>query len=247
MAPLGLVTVMMERQGADQATLEAFLNERFPDNQALACVGGSTPLPSGRGLPHAVLVGVDGTVLWSGHPVSGEAEIDELIRGELRKRAMGFGATEAEIDVRKLIYGKEDYEKALAEIADIEDQGLRSALTAELEGLVERRLAAVPNQQRAGHWLAAQDNAKGLAKAIGRIEKWRDRAKELEASFKTKEGKAEIAAEKRYVRTMAAIQGQKDLPKAELAKALEGLLKKVAGTAQEARVRKLAAGAKIDL
>lgn len=247
MAPKGLVTILIESQGADQAALESFLAERFPDNQAMACVSQSTTLPSGSGLPSAALVGIEGELLWSGNPIRDEKKIEELITVELQKRHAGFGETKAEVDVRRQIYGAQDYDKALSAIDDVEDQELRTKLQAELESVVARRLAGVASMQKNGRWMAAKDEAKAIARAVGRAEPWKDKADELEDSFKDKQAKAEITAEKRVIQTLTALRDQKDMPPQALAKVLKGLMSKIEGTTQESVVRRFAASRSVDL
>ncbi|HEX5050218.1 MAG TPA: hypothetical protein VFZ65_00470, partial [Planctomycetota bacterium] len=89
----GLVTILVEAQGADAPTLEAFLWKTFPDNDCFSSVGTFVPIPESKGIPHGAVIGVDGTLLWAGNPLSAPKDIEDLIQAELTKVKKGWGDT----------------------------------------------------------------------------------------------------------------------------------------------------------
>ena len=104
----GLVTILVESQGSDQTQMEAFLWKRFPQNRCFSSVNTNVPIPRSGGLPHAAVIGVDGTILWSGNPLGQPKQIEELITAELAKVSKGFGDTPTQKKVRATLFGKDN-------------------------------------------------------------------------------------------------------------------------------------------
>lgn len=67
----GLVVVGMERQNSSQEQILAVLKKAKVKYPVMA--GGSTPVPS-DGIPHALVFGSDGKLVWHGHPADDEFE-----------------------------------------------------------------------------------------------------------------------------------------------------------------------------
>jgi hypothetical protein len=168
----GLVSVLMERQGADQAKLEAFLWKTFPDNDCFACVSGSVPTPAFSGIPHGVLIGVDGKLLWDGSPLGDAKKLQELIAAELEKVKKGWGDTAEQKKVRAALYGRGDFFGALAIVAAMPEGEARTKLQAEIDGRYATAKKAIGNLQSQGHWARAHEAAKKLQKGVGTKAEW---------------------------------------------------------------------------
>jgi len=77
----GLLVFAPHVQSADKETLEMFLLKRgvtYP-----VAVRSNTSDYPGRGIPRAAVIGVNGKIVWEGHPSSSECE--EVIESELKK------------------------------------------------------------------------------------------------------------------------------------------------------------------
>jgi len=234
-APEGLVTILMERQGADDEALKAFMQKNYPGSRALVCRNGHTPLPSSGGLPHAALIGAEGKLLWTGNPISGERKIEELIESELARVKRGLGETEAERSVRHEIYGQRDYEEALDVIADLEDQELAKALRAELDRVVDQQFRTIRTLQETGFWLEAEKRCEELARAVGRKSPWEARVEETEETFESDKGKEELSADKRLTRFLAGLPRVKDPRQRE--RAIRTMASKIEGTSVAKRLK----------
>jgi hypothetical protein len=104
----GLVSILVEAQGADEPTLESFLWSKFPDNDCFSSVGAFVPIPESKGIPHGAVIGVDGTLLWAGNPLGDSKKIEDLITAELAKVKKGWGDTAEARKLRAALYGKGD-------------------------------------------------------------------------------------------------------------------------------------------
>lgn len=232
----GLVTVLMEQQGADEAGLRAFLAQRFPDNDCFACVGGSVPTPEFKGIPHAALIGVDGRLLWDGSPSAGTKDVEALIDAELQKVKKGWGDTPEARKVRAALYGKGDLAGANVLIAAMQEGTERAALQKELDRRYDLGKTKVKALQEQGRWIEAQDAAKSLVKSVGTVAAWQTEAAQLLAEFDSAAGKAELAAEKKLAKVLKQMREGKT---EEAAKALPGGLKTIGGTKVGERAQKL--------
>ena len=117
----GLVSILVEAQGADDATLESFLWKTFPDNNCFSSIGAFVPIPESKGIPHGAVVGVDGTLLWAGNPITDAKKIEELVLAELAKCKKGWGDTAEARKLRAALYGKGDLQKEFT--PDIDKSG----------------------------------------------------------------------------------------------------------------------------
>jgi hypothetical protein len=218
----GLVSILVEAQGADEAQLEHFLWKTFPDNKCFASVGVAVPIPESNGIPHAALIGVDGTLLWAGHPLSASKQIDELIAAELAKVKKGWGATAEARKVRAALFGKGDLAGAAALVAAMPEGEERTALQAEVDARYASAKKSITNLQQQGRWIDAQAAAKALLKAAGTRAEWVAEVTPIVAEFDSEAGKAEIALDKKLEKIEKQLREKKLEP---AVKALQALLK----------------------
>lgn len=76
----GLVVVGLERQGSTKEEILKVLKDAKVKYPVMA--GGSGPVPS-DGIPHAMVFGTDGKLVWHGHPADGEFEdsVKDALKG----------------------------------------------------------------------------------------------------------------------------------------------------------------------
>jgi hypothetical protein len=232
----GLVTILMERQGADEAALEGFLWMKFPDCDAFACVNGAVPTPSSGGLPNGALIGVDGTLLWWGNPIRDAKKVEELIAVELDKVKKGWGDTAEARKVRQALYGKSNFAAALAVVQAMPEGEARTALQLEIDSCHASRKKSVTALQEDGRWDRAHDLAKELVKGVGRHEPWASEAAELLATFTTDNGKAELSLDGKLAKVVKPLR---DGNGEGAPKRLEAFLKGAEGTKVGARAQRI--------
>lgn len=231
----GLVTILVEAQGADEATLEHFLWKTFPDNHCFSCVGTQVPLPPSDGIPHAGLVGVDGTLLWAGNPLGDSKTVKDLIEQELAKVKKGWGETGDARKVRQKLYGKFDLSGASKIVAEMAEGDERTMLQKEIDAKYASAKKAIETLKEQGSWLKAQDAAKELLKSVDGHAEWTAEATTIVASFDGDDAKAELAAEKKLEKAIKLLRNKK-LESAP--KALEAVLKDGANTKVGARAQR---------
>ena len=163
----GLVSILVEAQGADEPGLEGFFWKKFPDNDCFSCTGTAVPIPESRGIPHGAVIGVDGTLLWSGNPLGDPKKISELIEAELQKVKKGWGDSPEAKKMRAALYGKNDLAGAAAAIASLPEGEARTKLQTEIDARYATLKKAIGTQKERGNFIAAQDQAKALLKAVG--------------------------------------------------------------------------------
>lgn len=232
----GLVTILVEAQGADEATLEAFLWKTFPDNDCASSVGTFVPIPESQGIPHGALIGVDGKILWAGNPLESPKKIADMIDAELVKVKKGWGDTAEARKVRAALYDRNDFAGASAVVAAMPEGDARTALQAEIDGRYAVKKAAIGNLKDAGRWIAAQAAAKALLKGVGQRAEWVAEVTPLIAEFDSEAGKAEIALEKKLEKIVKQLRDKKG---DNAPKALEALLKNAGDGKVAARAAKL--------
>lgn len=223
----GLVSVLMERQGADQGKLEAFLWKMFPDNDCFACVSGSVPTPDFNGIPHGVLIGVDGKLLWDGSPLGEAKKLQELIAAELEKVKKGWGETADHKKVRAALYGRGDLFGAQAVVTAMAEGEARTKLQAEIDARFATAKKAIDNLKGSGQWAKAHDAAKKLQKGVGTKAEWTAEVTTILADFATDAGKAELAAEAKLEKVVKQLRDKKREP---AIKALQALVKSAGQT-----------------
>lgn len=232
----GLVSILVEAQGADEATLEAFLWKTFPDNDCASCTNTFVPIPESQGIPHGALIGVDGKILWAGHPLESPKKIAELIEAELVKVKKGWGDTPEARKVRAALYDRNDFAGASAVVAAMPEGDARTALQAEIDTRYAVKKTAIGNLKDAGRWIAAQAAAKALLKGVGQRAEWVAEVTPLIAEFDSDAGKAEIALEKKLEKIVKQLRDKKG---DNAPKALEALLKNAGDGKVAARAAKM--------
>jgi hypothetical protein len=230
----GLVSILVEAQGANDVTLEGFLWKTFPDNDCFACTGTQVPLPESKGIPHGGVIGVDGTLLWAGNPLSGTKQIADLIEAELQKVKKGWGETAEVRKMRASLYGKNDLAGAAAAIAALPEGEHRTKLQAEIDARYASMKNAIGAQKDRGNWVAAQQQAKELLKAVGTNQTWVAEVTPLVAEFDADAAKAELALDKKLDKIVKQLRDKKGegAPKALKALIKDGGESKVAARAQ---------------
>ena len=192
----GLVSILVEAQGADDKQLEGFLWQRFPDNECFSSVGCFVPIPESRGIPHGAVIGVDGKLLWAGNPLRDAQQIEELVAEQLKLVKKGWGDSSEARKVRAQLYGRGSLASAASMIAAMEG-GEKDTLQRELDKRYAVLKTAVETLKKQGCWLRAQERAVALQKAVGRHESWSAEVAEIVAGFATDDAKAEIAVDKK--------------------------------------------------
>jgi len=218
----GLVSILTEAQGADEATLEAFLWKTFPDNDCFACTGTQVPIPPSDGIPYGCVIGVDGTLLWAGNPLSAPKKIEELIQAELTKVKKGWGDTAEAKKVRVALYDKFDLAGASAIVAAMPEGDGRTTLQTEIDNRYAVARKAIDSLKQNGRWIQAQAAAKALQKAVGQKAEWVAEVTPIVAEFDGEAGKAEIAFEKKLDKILKQLRDKKG---DNAPKQLEALLK----------------------
>jgi len=232
----GLVSVLLHSQAATEDQLRAFMLTRFPTNECFVSTGASAPTPEHRGIPHASLIGVDGKLLWDGHPLGETKKIQELIDGELAKVKKGWGATAEHKKVRAALYGKDDLGSAAALVAAMPDGDAKTELQAEVDRSFALRKRMVTELQGEGRWAKAQEHAKALLKSVGTRAEWVAEVQPMLAEFDSEDGKAELAADKK----LAGIEKQlRDKKREPAQKALESLVKSAGQTKVGTRAQRI--------
>lgn len=232
----GLVTILVESQGSDQTQMEAFLWKRFPQNRCFSSVNTNVPIPRSGGLPHAAVIGVDGTILWSGNPLGQPKQIEELITAELAKVSKGFGDTPTQKKVRATLFGKDNLAGGQALVDALPEGAERTLLQAEIDARYATKKAAIAALQEQGDWLQAQSAAKALLKSVGAKAEWLAEVQPLVAQFDTAEAKAEMGAAKKLDKVFDMLRNKKG---DAAPKAVEAILKDHKDTKVGARAQRL--------
>jgi hypothetical protein len=231
----GLVSILVEAQGADEAKLEGFIWKTFPDNDFFACVGTHVPIPESKGIPHGAVIGVDGKLLWAGSPLSDPKKISELIEAELAKVKKGWGDTPEAKKVRVALYDKGDLFAANAIVTAMAEGDARTALQAEVDTKYAVRKKAIANLQEGGRWIEAQAASKSLLKNVGTKAEWVAEVTPLLAEFDSEAGKAEIALEKKFEKIEKALRDRKG---DNAVKQIQAMLKTAGDGKVAARIQK---------
>lgn len=221
LADKGLVSILVEVQGSDEANLRAFMAQRFPDCDAFVCTSAFVPIPASNGIPNGAVIGVDGKLLWSGNPASSAGKIEELVQAELVKVKKGWGDTAEARKFRATLYGKGDFAGAATLLAALPEGAERTTLQAELDkryGLAKKQVEALRER---GAVVEAQAAAKDLLKAVGSSQ-WTAEVQPIVAEFDSEPVKAEISLQRKLDKIVKQVREKK----ADAApKALRALLK----------------------
>lgn len=232
----GLVSVLVHSQKATPDELQAFLLKTFPDNDCFVTPSAFVPTPASTGIPHAALIGVDGKLLWDGHPLGEPKKIQELIDAELLKVKKGWGETAEARKVRASLYGKNDLGGAAALIAALADGEEKTALQGELDRRYATQKKSITELQNQGRWLDSQAACKALLKDVGTKADWVAEVQPMLLAFDNPESKAELAADKKLEKIVKALRDKK---RDGAPKAIEALLKSAANTKVGERAQRL--------
>jgi hypothetical protein len=205
----GLVSILVEAQGADEPTLESFLWSKFPDNDCFSSVGAFVPIPESKGIPHGAVIGVDGTLLWAGNPLGDPKKIEDLITAELAKVKKGWGDTAEARKLRAALYGKGDLAGAAAIVAAMPEGEERTKLQGEVDKRYASAKKSIATLQAQGRWLDAQTAAKNLQKSVGTKAEWVAEVTPLVAEFDTENGKAELAQDRKLDKIVKQLREKK--------------------------------------
>jgi hypothetical protein len=205
----GLVSILVEAQGADEPTLESFLWSKFPDNDCFSSVGAFVPIPESKGIPHGAVIGVDGTLLWAGNPLGDPKKIEDLITAELAKVKKGWGDTAEARKLRAALYGKGDLAGAAAIVAAMPEGEERTKLQGEVDKRYASAKKSIATLQAQGRWLDAQTAAKNLQKNVGTKAEWVAEVTPLVAEFDTENGKAELAQDRKLDKIVKQLREKK--------------------------------------
>jgi hypothetical protein len=205
----GLVSILVEAQGADEPTLESFLWSKFPDNDCFSSVGAFVPIPESKGIPHGAVIGVDGTLLWAGNPLGDSKKIEDLITAELAKVKKGWGDTTEARKLRAALYGKGDLAGAAAIVAAMPEGEERTKLQGEVDKRYASAKKSIATLQAQGRWLDAQTAAKNLQKSVGTKAEWVAEVTPLVAEFDTENGKAELAQDRKLDKIVKQLREKK--------------------------------------
>jgi hypothetical protein len=239
----GLVTVFLQSQEATESSLPGFVWAHWPGFHARLANNTQLPLPKSKGIPHAIFLGVDGTVLWDGNPGAGEKQYRQLLDQELTKVQKGWGPDPDTRKVRALLYGKQNLAEAKKAIDAIADQKLKADLQGELDAVRSRRAAGVKHMIEDDRWVEAQEAALALQKSCTGIADWQADVNALLATFDTPEAKKELAADDKLQKLAVAVRKTK--PKtSELLAQLAPIAKSATGTKVGEKLAKLIDGIK---
>lgn len=232
----GLVSVLVHSQTATPDQLQAFLLKTFPDNDCFVAPGGFVPTPASPGIPHAALIGVDGKLLWDGHPLGEPKKVQELIEAELTKVKKGWGDTAEIRKVRAALYGKDDLFGAAALVAAMPEGEQRTAMQTEIDRRYTQQKKMVTEQQNQGRWQLAQNTAKNLLKSVGTKPEWIAEVQPIVLAFDNPESKAELAADKKLEKIEKQLRDKK---RDGAPKALEALIKSAPNSKVAERAQRL--------
>jgi hypothetical protein len=227
LAAQGLVSLLVHSQSATEDQLRAFMLKTFPDNDCLVTAGAFVPSPEHSGIPHACLIGVDGKLLWDGHPLGEPKKLQELISAELTKVKKGWGETSEQKKVRAALYGKDDLATAATLVAAMPDGDAKSALQSEVDKRYAAKKKAVTTLLENGRPVEALAAAKDLLKSVGTKADWVGEVQPMLAEFDSEATKAELAADKKLAAALKQLREKKRDP---AKKALEALVKSAGST-----------------
>jgi hypothetical protein len=227
----GFIAVMVESQGLAADEIGGFMAQRFPGSELF--LTNEAPFrgaEQGGGIPFAMLIGIDGTLLWQGNPNGAVKKVEDLVAAELKKVKTGWGATPEIKKARALMFSKGALGEAAALLASIE-QNIKEdakadfdAAKAELDRLYAARKAGIDGKQKEARFDDAETMAKDLAKSVKGHADWEKEVAAIVATF----AEAETAKEVKLAQQIEKIfqTNGKKKPTPDLAKKLRDLAKK---------------------
>jgi hypothetical protein len=247
----GFASVLIETEGLPKEALFGFMTTKFPKSRCVVASVQSLELdPPRGGVPHAALIGVDGTVLWHGMPNAQPKKIEDLVRAELRKRISGWGEFAESKKIRALAFGKGKLGDAL-KLLDAAEGTAKDDKKAELKVVRDEiaarfdvRLRAVSAMLDEGRALDAQSAAAALKRDVRDAKALEAEVEKLSAAFKTPEVERELKADQAFAKLLDGF-GAKG-PTAAAAPALRAFAKKHEETKVAARAEALAEAVEFD-
>ena len=239
------MTIFLQSQEAKESSLPGFVWAHWPGFDARLANNTQLPLPKSQGIPHAIFIGVDGTVLWDGNPSGGEKQVRQLLEQELTKVKKGWGPNPETKTVRALLYGKQNLAEAKKAIDAIADSKLKADLQGELDAVRSRRAAGVKHMVEDNRWIEAHDAALALQKSCTGVADWQADVTALLATFDTPEAKKELAADDKLAKFAAGLRsGKTKANQSQLPAMLAPIAKNATGTQVGDRLAKLIDGIK---
>lgn len=232
----GLVTILVEAQGNDARTVASFVWRTFPSNHCFTSAGGHVPIPPSRGIPHGAVIGVDGTILWAGNPLSEPKKVQAFVEQELEKVKKGWGDTPGARKVRASLYGKGDLGGAMALAEELTQGDELAMLQKEIDARWQSSVRAIATLKQQGRQVRAQQRAQQLLKAAGERAEWVTIAKAEVAAFDEPEAKALLDLDKKIEKAEKQLRDKKD---EQAEKALAALTKNLADSPVATRAREL--------
>jgi hypothetical protein len=156
-ADKGLLVFAPHVQSADRETLEMFLLKRGA-TYPVAVKSNTSDYP-GSGIPRGAIIGVNGKIIWEGHP--GSSQCDEIIEEELKKVDMYgerlIAKTQKSI-VKSILTGKlgAAYAAMQKPVEGTPDAGVL-AVQGRLESKAKAMLARAEAMVAAGDYFGAKD------------------------------------------------------------------------------------------
>ncbi len=196
-----------------------------------------------RGFPSSFLVGVDGDILWSGHPGGFEREFGhERLESELKRASVVPPVPEEHARALSKHAAKREYGKLWAEASELlvehpEDVDLE-ALVKGLEAMVEARLADAKRAEVDGAWARALAIHEELADAFEGIPGTEDSADLAKSIGRDKDAKDDLAAAKKLE---SALEKWREGEFERALKALESVAKKYGDTPSGERAQDMLA------
>ncbi|MFT5153557.1 MAG: hypothetical protein ACI841_003558, partial [Planctomycetota bacterium] len=184
------------------------------------------------GIPHAILVDANGTVIWRGHPGSlKDATVSKALEGTIPTPLWEF-PSEAK-DVAKALSSRK-FAKALEAANKMGESGQGYADI--VNALANGRVALMSSAQEEGDWLTIDDKGKDIAGMLKGMEQAGEVEVILAALKGDKEAQGILKAQKKVKKILSAKIKKKEIP------AIKDKLKKISkdfpGTAVERDVIK---------
>ena len=171
-----------------------------------------------RGIPHAVLVGADGTVLYSGSASGFEPLLEKAVAGALPKPLWEWGVAAKNVKSALL---KKQYKAALEGAEKLGEADDGPVIKAAIEGLVKSKITMLKATYDKGDFLGAQELAAELAKQLAGLPEQAD-AEKVAADIKAN---ADAATVIKHQKAIAKIRDKDPSKRKDLEAAVEDLEK----------------------
>lgn len=247
----GLHIFAFEAQGHSAEEIQATMAARGGKSYPVAA-GGAPNYETGGGIPHGWLVGVDGKIIWEGHP--GDAAFDKTLKAELAKvKFPGLGLTDVDKALEKSVksYLAGDLAKArteaqkVAEGAKSSEEAKKDAehILARIQAQAEKAKAKAESLEAEKLYVEASKRWNWLKSAFGSAEEGKLAAEKLKSYQKDAGIAKEIEASEKLAAMIDQLSKGANTPAklAEAEAAFKKFAEKYAGTkAAEDALAKLA-------